>query len=113
MKPEDDVVVILEEQGAARRELGEAVLDELTSERRLQALEVRAEREGFARLRLWPAQYPDFALEVEHGWRLDEHASIKDAFIYRQTGSAKRDISRGRALDLLRLFAGTLEAAAQ
>ena len=105
MKPEDDVVVILEEQGAARRELGEAVLDELTSERRLQTLEVRAEREGFARLRLWPAQYTDFALEVRH--------DAAEGTSYWQTGSAFQLVTRGRALGLLRLFAGTLEAAAQ
>jgi len=97
----DDVVVILEEQGAARRELGEAVLDELTAERQLLALQLRAERDGFASVRLWPAQYPDFALEVRH--------IAGDAFGYQQTGDATHRVSRGRALGLLRLFSGTLE----
>ena len=96
----DDVLVILEEQGAARRELGDAVLDELTAEHRLQALEIRAERDGYASMRLWPAQYPDFRLEVRHG--------DGEPTSYWQTGSAFQLVSRGRALGLLRLFAATL-----
>ena len=106
----DEVLVLLEEAGENRRELGEAVLDELTAERQLHALELRAERDGFASLRLWPARFPDFALEVEHGWLLEpKDTSIQDGFVYRQTGSARWNISRGRALGLLRLFATVLE----
>jgi hypothetical protein len=100
----DDVVVLLQDEGAARRELGEAVLDELTADRQLHALELRAERDGYASLRLWPAQYPDFALEVRH--------DAAEGTSYWQTGSALQLVSRGRALGLLRLFAGTLEGAA-
>jgi len=96
-----DVLVILGEQGAARRELGEAVLDELTAERLLTALELRAERDGFASLRLWPARYPDYALEVHQ---------LVSRKAYWQTGQRRSGgVSRGRALGLLRLFAGTLE----
>jgi len=98
---EGDVLVLLRTEGAARRELGEAVLDELTADRRLQALELRAERDGFASVLLWPSQYPDYALEVRH-----EDGAGKT---YRQTGSAPHGVSRGRALGLLRLFEGTLE----
>ena len=47
------------------------------------------------------ARFPDFALEVRH-----QDGAGKS---YRQTGSAKRDITRGRALGLLRLFATVLE----
>ena len=97
----DDVLVILQDEGAARRELGEAVLDELTADRLLQALELRAERDGFASLHLWPAQYPEFALEVRH--------DPAEGTSYWQTGTVFQLVSRGRALGLLRLFAGTLE----
>ena len=103
MTPKDDVLVILQEQGEERRELGEAVLDELTAERQLHALELRAERDGFASVRLWPARFPDFALEVRH------YGSAKTATTYQQTGSGTQAITRGRALGLLRLFATTLE----
>ena len=95
------MLVILRHEGAARRELGEAVLGELTAERHLDALELRAEREGYASVRLWPAEFPDFALEVRH-----EDGVGKS---YRQTGSAAHSVSRGRALGLLRLFQATLE----
>lgn len=97
---EDEVLVTLADMGAARRDLGEAVLEELTADRRLLALESRAERDGYASVSLWPARFPNFALEVRHG--------DGEPTSYWQTGSAFQLISRGRALGLLRLFAATL-----
>jgi len=97
----DDVLVMLQDEGAARRELDEAVLDELTADRQLHALELRAERDGFASVRLWPARFPDFALEVRHDGR--------GGFTYGRTGDAPHAVTRMFALGLLRTFAGTLE----
>jgi len=101
-QPSEDVLVILQDEGAARREMGEEIrVSFIEPERQLHALELRAERDGFASIALWPARFPDFALEVYH---IDGAGTS-----YRQTGSATRTVKRMRALGLLRTFAATLE----
>ena len=127
MRPpaEDDVLVVLEELGEQRREMGREALADMPrhdpeadyilataiqAETSLHGLELRAERDGHASVRLWPERFADFRLEVKHGWMMDAgDASIQDAFEYRQTGSAPQAVSRVHAVGLLRLFASTME----
>ena len=90
-----------DEARPAWRELTEVISDGcLRDERRLLALEARAERDGFASVKLWPARFPDFALEITKG---------SGGMIYGQTGSAPQTITRVYALGLLRFFPDALK----
>ena len=82
------------------------MLDADAAERLMQSLERAAQRDGLARVWLWPAQYPDYALEVRQDSARNEGPG---GFAYRQTGSRPQGLSRGRASGLLRLFESALE----
>ena len=86
------------------------MLDLDTAERRLQELERCAQRDGLAKVRLWPAHFPDYALEVRQDSARNEGPG---GFAYRQTGSSPRGLSRGEASGRLRLFESTLEESEQ